>query len=140
MTISNFIKSIILFILSASFSFFALLVFGRYTAEILYLLGFFGLTAYVILDSQVWIKLSMLIKYIVAICCGVIYRVFDLNKYEVDTREYEFMHLGRLVKHESESKVFRIIDFNDLFLIVSITTMTLIVYLILKYITNKFIK
>ena len=139
MTISNIIKSIMLFILSAGFSFIVLLAYGRYTAELIYLLGFFGLTAYVVLDLQVWIKLNILIKYIVAICCGIIYRVYDLNNYEVDTRKFEYYDQGFLVKHEPEIKVFRFIDFNDLFLIMVITTMMLIIYIILKYITNKFL-
>jgi len=140
MSFSNIIKSIILFLLSAVFTFILLLIYGNFTAEILFLYGIFGLAGYMILDSPSKFKINIVIKYIVAIISSAIRRIYDLNNYQADTREYEFMHLGRLVKHKAEIKEFRFIDLNDLFLIVLITTIMILIYLALKYLVNRIIK
>ena len=140
MRTNDIIRTLILYILSAVLSFIILLLFGGMVADFLFLFGIFGLTTYVILETQQWIKLNIFIRYTIAICSCIIYKIFELNNYEVDTRDFEFMHLGRLVKHEPEIKVFKFIDFNDLFLILLVTTMMLAIYLILKHVTNKFRK
>ena len=140
MIFSNIIKSIILFILSAGLTFILLLAYGFFTAGLLFLYGVFGLSSYIVLDSTIKFKINNRIKYIVAIFINSVKRVYDLNNYQVDTRQFEYIDLGRLVKHEPEVKIFRFIDYYDLFLIVFITTVMIQIYLILKHYLNRNIK
>jgi hypothetical protein len=137
---SSLIKSIIFFILSVGITFILLLAYGRFTAELLLMIGIFGFAGYIILDSPIKFTINKVLKYIVAISISSVQRTYDLNNYQVDTRQFEYIDLGRLVKHEPEVKVFKFIDFNDLFLIVFITTVMIQIYLILKYYLNRNIK
>ena len=136
------INDIIILIRAIGIPLFLAFHFGSYTLQLLFLVSYFGYVAFVVLDRINWFNEKILTKFSLAILTNITYRFMELNDYEPDTRSFEYIDNGFLVKHLPEEKVFRFLSFNDYIIIFVFTIYFIILYVVIKHMIklslNKF--
>lgn len=131
-------KLLMIYFISITLTFiFWYLVTSYFTSGYLVILGFFGLTAYFLIDLQDWFKVSVLVKSIIAIIINVAYRLYDLNDYQHDQRSFEYYQNGELVTHSSNVDTFKFLEFYDLVLLLLLTFMMISIYELLKNLNSR---
>ncbi len=128
---------LLFYLISVTLTFLLMFLISTYLSVYLFLLGFWGMTVYFLLDIQSWIKLNMLVKFVTAIIINSVYMLYELNNYEPDQRSFEFIYNGVLVTHSPSPTTFKFLGVEEFGIIVWVTTLMILFYEPLKHIVKK---